>query len=314
MAFSRQLNSNLKPSENVLLANINDSVVDDPNLEPQFVRVRAPNSCRIYLDSQVVRLETNPANILISSISSAGQSPQTLLDRVRRVAVSDFTVYYNSPNVNPRNNTVSFFIDTGAGINTYTCIVDVGYYSDSADLMTALTDAMNGIAFPYVFLPAPNILTFQSYSITTSAPWCFDANCVGVTKGAQLWALPFSYRNNLFSTTWHTGSQYLQYTKYIDVVSNSLSQYTKKPSVSNNDLSFNPLYRAPIDNYGKNTDSVINLSWFNFYRDAALTSIDVKLVDQFGDELYLQPSNAVGGVPSDDNNGFFWSLTLLAEL
>lgn len=276
--------------------------------EPQMVQNRPPNSSIIYLDSQASVLETNKVNMILSSVKRPGEFASNLTNSICRLSVDSCDLFYCTPNVNPTNNNIIFYSSVTA--TTYSVLIPMNFYTTASSLMTAIVTAMNTVS-------GSSSLTFSQSAVSYS-PSMFNLNAAGgsfyilptcnaVTNGQQLYNLPNS---TTLVTTTLVGNMALYYTRFIDICSSRLNQYSKHQSLSNNGT-INIVFRIFVDDPTK-------IHWigqaFNFRVSYAfdpsdsITYIDFQLRDQFGNLLYIPPG------PDGTNSGFNWDLNINVQI
>lgn len=298
----------------VTLPEVRNSVFERAgNLDPQRVMLRQNNQGTIYLDtiSQVLSVDSNKVDITLSSGIRAG----VLANGIRRLAPRTFGITWYIPNINPRNNLLRFYSSTSGVMHPV--LIPVGYYFTPADLVTAILVALNassGVSFlTFTATAIGSGYINNKYEFSSSGgEFYFDPTCPAVTRGGTVWAPTVS---STLSTSHDTGFMNLRYTNYVNVMSSALTKYSKI-SASSNEVNSNGdlLARIIIDDpssfdktdnplslpYGLITENISNdlgTNWFNYDATQSISLIDVRLLDQYGELLYV-----------DDQNGFDWFL------
>jgi hypothetical protein len=210
---------------------------------------------------------------------------------VNRIAVSTVYFQWTTPNINIKNNVIKWT----EGINTRTAIVPEGFYNLS-DFRTALEIAMNVVSSYIITLTLNSVR--KGYSIDLSA----TGNLIFIDTGLRR-----DIVNMLGWTRYEQSALFLgkipqlYYTRYIDICSNTLNQYQYlRDEDSNgkttdmvtrvysgfgnvdNDISSSPYFKPSLITYQNN-----QFKWMQYVRSRVLGTIDIKLVDEFGDLLYV---------------------------
>ena len=333
-----RLQSGLQP---VLLAPVADSMQEDENLEPQMVRVREGNgsvfatdtdnrggeNLRPFTDQTIQRLDipyrTVPTKIIFDT--------RVAKTKVKRIAIKQVRMSWITPNVNVMNNTVSFYSSlTGAGVK-HTVVVPEGFYNTPTLFMDALVAAMNTVS-------AASLITF-THSIPANNPlisqllaggggggtYYFDLGCDMILYGSQLASLP---QRQAFTLQHTVGAIGLHYTRYVDLISPDLNQYSKNTNSSNSKVSSGFTFRIYLDEEPGIPRTVVtdvtNLTYFNWNRSDTFNTFEIFLLDQYGRNLYIPrydpavtpgttyaPGAVVGG-PGDlgaqNDSGFFYNI------
>jgi hypothetical protein len=270
----------------VVLAAISDEIQLDENLEPPFVRVRDTNSQYLHLDTSNSSLFTTPAatNIILNRS----------MPRVNRIEMSFFAFRNFSPNINPRNNRFDFI---RSGI-MYTAIIPPDQDLVGILRYDALASAMStAVGVPGEFVASVLTVFPTTYAIANTGLnlFRFDNNLssVGVRYGRYLWG--FNETNYGVGTDLitHSLTSYQEsYTRYIDITSYELTQYTKIDTAGVN-IPAECLFRFFM------TDATYGQSMFvgftkapslNYDRSRAIVSIDLNILDEFGQLLYIPES------------------------
>lgn len=287
--------------------------------EPQYVSTRIPNQGELYINSQDAPPGTDRTNYTVGT-------SEILATAMARIKVLGFATYWNVPNVNPRNNVLSFYISTGGGGppggTKFTVTLDTRWYNifsaggaDEAALILDIITKMNAVVpvtVPVTQFRATAIPGFpQTYTLdfTPASPagltFSIDPTCLAVTKGAQMFNFPVESPTNLTASK-QLGTMNFVYTQFIDIISSTLTKWDKMQSASTGRIS--PLIiraYAGGQAWGLQFQDVSNnpieLSW---KADEPLASFDIRFFDMNGDPLY-QPN---GGTQ------WIWQLTLLAEM
>jgi len=277
------------------------------NEEPSMVQSRSVNQGIVYLDSQVNDMQMNKVNMIVSSASSESPSANILLQEVSRLKFYKAQINYITPNVNPRNNVITFFSTNSAAFHTVT--VPEGFYVNTTGIMDAIIAALNTVT-------GASGLTFSYSAINTwvvdlesaGGSYYFDLDSLMVKFGEQLVNLP---RTQNPQTNKLVGSISLIYTRYIDIVSSTLSQYSKVRTRSNginSNIIFRVFVELPATSNIIRDDPFSEVLVNNILKGKNITQIDIQLRDQFGQLLYVPQYDA------DTSSGFFWDVEFTAEL
>lgn len=291
----------------VILGPISDELLGDENLEPQMVRIRSQNSGFVYIDSK----DNTSPRFNDELISSSG----TIFPRkIRRFAVTEFFGYINIPTINSRNNTICFL----SGLTNpviHTVQIGEGYYATPELLMDAVVTALNSVSgaslitFSHAVTPlAPN------FSVLSSAPAGYiildSPECTAVTRGRYLLNLP---TGGAFAPSKVVGSIQMYSTRFIDLTSFSLNQYTKNPSATSSALyGSNLLLRLYVLKVGepyREFFAIKEPGWINMNKTQSLSAIDFGVYDEFGERLTF-PDFVI---PSASDNSMF-ILTIKTEV
>jgi hypothetical protein len=285
----------------VSLAPISDEQQTDSNLEPPFVRVRSGNSSFLHLDGGSKDRNSD----LNNSVFTIGTQENRLYTRkIQRFSLAGVQLGLNTPNINPRNNVVIF--ESSPGV-IHTSSIPEGYYESldtaiAGSALTALETALNsatpasGITFTVSWPRSTNPVAskFQGL-ITATAPFRFfeDPSNLMLVKGATLFNLP---RDQNFTVSKTLGAAFLVYSRYIDVCSYALTQYSKNPTSSNQGPSnlYARFFLTPAFNTHAISSTELDFAILppsteatNFNRSRAFEKVDITLRDEFGDLFYI---------------------------
>ncbi len=299
----------------VLLAPISDNEQVDTNLEPQFVRVRSGNISELLFDSRIPYLEFDSNNIRISSSASLGARPQNLFDKISRLAIKNFDMFWQPCNVTPFNQNWKWTLTNISGPTTYGPFshnLPVGFY-DLTFLLTQFTTIMtadaNGAGIPGAFnfvISADGKTSTINHSLGVNYHFHFDKTCNLATKGQNLIPLPL---NDLPAYFIYLGPARLLYTRYVDIVCQDLCRFTKNPNKSINLRSDSVVLRQsltePNANWTYKTDN-IHLNWINWDIYTPGTIFTFQMFDENGDRFYYIDNNGV-------NTTLNWTMSILLE-
>lgn len=284
----------------IVLARQPSTLIRDPyfnNLQPQSIKSYFNNLSSIHIDSLTDNATGNPLNLSI-------QNSSLFSSNVNKLCVNSFFVTMQCiPNVNPRNQTVSFYSSVTA--STYTVDVPTGFYNSPTALMDALVTALNtaagsGLTFSHVIDPL--LPTFSTLSAAGGNYYFTDSNML--KYGKHLIGLPVSTTPTANKVV---GSIHLYYTRFIDVISNSLTKYSLNSNTSNkwgqNSLLYRAYIRTTIDGTNALIKTVTNRNWINWNLNETISTIQVSLRDEFGNPLYVYPDSLTNG-------SFTWGIEL----
>jgi len=284
MSRSQNFSTNRYEVPPVLLTQITDDIIgNDENLEPQFVRVRASNQSILYLEASFSQNQNNANNnfLFFTNLNAV---------KIKRLAITDASFFDVTPNVNIRNNTIAFFRQSD-GVR-FEVTVPEFYAATGTSLINALLAALNASGSGIVFGSTPVLTVYpQTFTINGSAGFRWDETSSMIRRGEYLINLLEPRSVDTFSLVKTVGPMFLQYTRYIDIISYSLNEYTKNPTTSNS--TFNNaslLFRLYFDNDLapiRRGAAVLNLVFFNFNRTRGIDNIDIRLLDEFGEPFYV---------------------------
>lgn len=295
--------------DSIFIPPVRQEMYSRSDLEPQLITSRKPNKAAIYFDSEDMLLETNKVDIVMSTVKYIGDTPGQLASAIKRIELDSSGINYVSPNVNPRNNTITFFSSVTGTF--FTVSIPEGFYSlqPTNNIMTALVTALNtvtgtsGLTFSFSQVPLfPTTFTLQS----TGGNYFFSLSSPMIIKGYQLINLPTSQVPTNIKTV---GSVGLWYTRYIDICSTTLSKYQKVKTTStgrNHDIIFRVFLDDPTFPHVIGFFKETNVS-YNFLFTEPLLTVDFELRDQNGDLLYIEDFT------EGTNNGFFWDLNIIVS-
>ena len=305
--------------QQVILAPVLDDIqANDSNLEPPMVRIRASNGSFLSIDS-TADAEGNSSSFVIGG-GGDGQSPLSLR-KIKRIAFDQYTGTGNSPNINRTNNQIIFRSSNTAFAVDHVAIIPEGYYNTVAQGLAALIIALNAAA-------PPSGIVFASAVYDAAAGAASDpqrARLVGVGGtfsfapqslmgrfGRYLFGIPFVpfvQPGNQIPTPAAFAAQatgnlpigqiLLLSTRWIDIISQGLNEYTKNPSSGNDFGSNNLVARIYITQPTLDASTTVMFRlptlienvqvWTNYERSRQMGSLDFTLLDEFGRLLYRAP-------------------------
>lgn len=269
--------------DRVILAAVSDEIQLDENLEPPFVRVRDTNSQFIEIDSSKNPPTNNPSQLSVLLDRS--------MPRVNRLSIVFFAFRNFAPNINPRNNVFTFI----RGGVPFTATIAPDQNLTGLARYTALVTAMNvatGVPGEFTVVAHPTYV--QTFIITNTLAnlWRFNYISNGVVRGRYLWGInQLNYAVGTDAVV-HILSFYTEsYSRYIDIISYELTQYTKI-DISGVNVPAECIFRYFLTDvtYGQSAFIGFNQTpSLNYDRSRAIVSIDINLLDEFG-ELYYVPN------------------------
>jgi hypothetical protein len=295
--------------QRVILSPVSDEQQVDENLEPPFIRQRSGNYSAIFLDSfsydDRLNEVQNDGHWLLES------KAEIFVRRIKRLSVSAILMSNAIPNINPRNNEISFMSSVNGSVLTVS--IPEGFYT-AATATAALVFALNsvtlqsGITFTantvivgsdkFITLTGTSGYKFMPSKFTTTghAFWGFDPNDTSLIGPAAP-----------FYTTFNMGAITEVYSQYYDICSFALTQYVKASNTGNTVPSnlIGRVYTMPHVGNKIIREEFRNLTWINFSLKQTLQSVDLFVLDQFKQRIY---------VPQPVISNFFVTLAILGEL
>lgn len=288
----------------VSLAPVSDEQQTDENLEPPFVRVRTGNESFVFADSEIRDAPSDLFNV--DDFTLGGGNHQFYVRKIKRLSIDGIQFALCTPNVNIRNNTITFF-STTSGTN-HTVVVPEGLYPSAPALATALQTALNTAtgASGLTWTITVNPINACQYTLSVAGgTYHFILSSPMIMFGRYLYNLPQDQANTASKTM---GGVFGLYSRYVDIISNALTEYTKNPSSSNargpNGLVARVFIASPLTpGVGGITSGAVDFFasaasvGYNYDRSRALETIDVGLRDEFGQPFYI-PSLSTGSPPN----------------
>lgn len=271
----------------VILAPVSDDIQLDENLEPPFIRVRETNSQYLLINSNPNKNipAQNPSDIILTLDRG--------MPRVNRLAFRSIQFINLSPNINPRNNIFNFFRNGVA----FTATITPNQNFNGLLRYQALVAEMNiatGTPGEFTATLSPTLVNTITITNTLANTFRFSNNSNGVMKGQYLFGFNISNFGLGTDATSHVLSYITDnYTRYFDITSFELTQYTKIDSSGVN-VPAEALFRVfLIDNgttdYGNNI--IVSPStlppFLNYERSRSISTVDIKLLDEFNEVLYI---------------------------
>jgi hypothetical protein len=265
--------------------------------EPQYVTTVQPSQAFVYIDVQNVPAAVPKTNCQIISSQPFGTS-------FRRIRFSGMNISWDTPNVNPRNNEL-ILRSSVTGLE-YTISLGTGYYTSAATLAAHIVTQLNtvtgssGLTFSVAAIPnMPNQFTLSA----AGGLYYFINTSTAITKGYTVFGFP---TQQAYTASKTLGTMGLIYSKYIDIVSSAVTKNAKIKTSASNAIS-NICARIPLDDPPEPGQSYKYAagSYISFAHNVSepLYNIDIKLLDQFGDIMYV-----------NDPLTLFWDMAFEMEL
>lgn len=226
-------------------------------------------------------LSINSKDKVNNSITDA-RYPSLNVDfrNTRAIAVDSYSFTLNSPNVNARNQ--EFAVSDGA--TSYPVTVEEDFYTLPA-LITAIQDALNLSPIgPFTVTESGGEVVIQN----VSTPFYF----VKVNEFNAIDLLGVTY-NNILSNEQLGYPGNLQYTDYVDLVSDSLHSWQTIADGTTNNKTGSILQRVYLPPFAPSvtvTGTNQNLKWIDVTNATSTSPINIRLIDCFGEELYVDPN------------------------
>ncbi len=269
----------------VVLPPVNGEIYNSISAEAQRITLRQPNSSVISIDT------FDAINKKNSTFYFSGN--RLVLGGIKRFTVADMNIFWSGLNVNPLNSLVRF----SYGSSSYEAIVPTGSYNTPKKLMDALASAMNTTIGSFSLTWTDSTLK-PGFGILSSSGSSFGfLDSPAVKFGKHLWNLEIKDQANSLEV----GQIGLVYTRWVDVVSQELTQYVKLSNTSTNspeypspgnllarfNLSFPP-YEPGFKEVSRRIQSYQN---FNHSND--LQTLDISFRDEWGNHLFLNSNNDI---------------------
>lgn len=337
-------------TNHVILPAVNEGPYTDFNLEPQMVRVRAPNRGNIHISWPEAALGVrNPAGTTTLEILSEGSSVLLGVDsiitrKLKRVAISEARWTSQMFNVNDSNNTITMILydpaSGGARPIPQTVVMTPGYFSSHELLMGQLLNEIE-LMFPaevWYISPLDALNSVSTYVISNAAGhvFAFDPQCSAVRFGKSLWDITAlgTYTEDMYNyMTPQTiiGPIFGLPTFYVEFFSKTLTEYTKNPSGSTREGSSNIIYRMYLNKWNGTYDInhpqdsihdvIPNPQWITLNPDQSLSTIDISLGDMYGRPLFIDTFRMNYGTSTDqpryfevDTSGITFDFVMLTEI
>lgn len=273
----------------------------DSQYEPQYTTSKKPNRGWVYITSK----DSPESDKTVCTVY-----PKTQLGTgFNRINIEGFTVNWFIPNVNPRNNWIHL-LSSNYPTTPFSLYLDVKYWTSSLDLVNHIRDQLNavagtGLTFSVVTSAAdPDLDDMPDYYalVASGGTFMFLDDSTVITKGEPCFGIAGGQSLAAKQTI---GPMGMMYTQYVDIQSQTLTQWTKIQSATSSNVSA-IVARAYVGGkeYGtqfQRFDDDVSLSWNPI---TPLSSIDISLFDSSGDPLYA-PENG---------SKLSWQLAMAIEL
>lgn len=277
---------------------------DKNSLDPQVITYRAPNTPSLYIDSTA-----NGVDPLAQCNSVVIRTPNNniLINRIRRIAVREFTLFYYLDNiVTGFNDTFTMMFRVTApdppGMIPITVTIPPDNYTIEELGSTLQTIINNWIIDNWGSEPTPVVtvtyvaptienlygqLQITATYLLTVPLLALDPNCTFATGSAGMLALTRSNNFSLPTTPILLLSFYSDVPyKYIDVISFALTKDSKCQSTTNLDTNYKIIHRIVRPQKGYNIAQLNEpLNWINMNIDTCLTQIDFQFLGPDGQLL-----------------------------
>jgi len=211
---------------------------------------------------------------------------------------------WSTPNINPRNNELTIVKN-----NVYhTYYLKTGFYT-TEDFVTELNVAFNNMSPPLPSIPVASIgSNVDGRKITITTPEDYGIERTDTIR-RNVWDLIGYERNKyLLSTSGQSSYPNLYYSRWVDIISSKLNTYQDVEDEGSSVSTSNMVIRiysddsssvlhyplgteagSPASRPHLNSFPLTHMKWFNWEHNTSLgTVIDLKLIDEFGDEFYIE--------------------------
>lgn len=322
----------------VILPPVSSALYANDN-EPQMVIQRPSNVGYIYAEStdpypQVTSggvTAVNPVSMIASNRASQFDTPGILTAHVRRLCVNQFGMNWITPHVlNGWNNVLTVLV---AGFNEFDAVVPEGFYyspvTPGLGLVTALIAALNAAAPPGALFTATDMnvatvgfgpmpgyfkITCKVAGVDTVFNFPQLAKSTILTHGDITFGVEGGGAPTAAKLMYPQG----YYTRYVDVVSQRLTQHHRLRTVTTHAVN-NVIARIWITNspwYGGSqpvsfTVSDLGINGISWNYNDPLSAFDVSLYDEFGNLLKMPSPEFALGKPAAQ---FAWSMNIRTEV
>lgn len=262
----------VESKQNVTIPFVYDSL-DDTNFEPQFMRMRRPNTSTFY--------QGNIGNALINNPSvNIDLNGQNIFNGAKRLYISNVVIDEDTINdIRPGNSTLSFtYLDVYYTVNFNTASIKTAAnliaYLNNTIPNYSITPAFSG--FKFVAAPVPyddNLIIMYFEAMSTTLLVTIDFTSTLFTQGQAMWGAFQEYPG--LTSTLYLNSKYIP-AFYWDFKSTQLNKYNKNFNRASNN-STSTLYRYYFINSAVNK-STYSMNW----NKESITSFDISVVDDNG--------------------------------
>lgn len=201
---------------------------------------------------------------------------------IQRIALNFAQLWLTVPNVNVKNNTLTYFDNGDATFKVAT--LTPGFYT-LATLATELQLALNASVPPPVAPFTVTVNTNQySLNVANVNTFYFDPNSSFITRGADLAGFPSSttLTNSLNSEVCK-----LFYTSYFFITSQDITRWSKNVNVSANPIVSNVVGLISVDDGTyphRRTAYYSDKQWINFFSSTQIATMNIRILDQYGED------------------------------
>lgn len=256
--------------------------------EPQLLQMRSTSAKKIYFVNRTIEDNQSLTDVRLTTRVSDNDRAGIIMQGVNRVSVISTGVFWCTPNINARNNELRFF-STASGVSHSVTLTE-GFYDNQVDVINEIIAKLNSVTGASGLTFSANVKIPGSfiYDITSTGGLFYFLDGFGCTssRGKQFFNFETDSNPGNVKTV---GNISLIYTRYITFNSKRLTRYQKVKAVSNSRSGTSEIARLFIDN----TKPAQNFFAYNFKNtfhsepDDAFHEIDIQILDEYGDELYL---------------------------
>ena len=319
-----------------------------------MVRIRQPNSSFLIVSSEDRTDQNDLAPPPVRGQYGMRNGANLLMRKIKRMGSSGVYLRYKTTCVNERNNQFRVWRPTKQ--KWYEFTIEPHYGTDPIALISHMVFMWNSPLIVTWDAPVPIwSATYdprtERFDFTNSLGEYFyiDYKCTAVTRGTPLWRIPVIRPASdtpagwdfVSSTRYNLGPCLCLYTRYIDFHSTSLTKWSKNPNATTLNGANSLLFRVYLDGW-RGYDQQVSLPgpfvwypnliedklhgfnpvWFTMNPDESVTSIDVYLTDEFGDDLFVPAAfQGIQGVGATDiqvdvtgPTTLLWDIILEAEI
>lgn len=265
---------------NTILPPTNNDIYNYPSSEPQRITLRQPNSAVITLDTFDAFKDNNRYTF---------SGNRLVLGGIKRFSATDLSLLWSGLNVNSTNSLLRFFYD----FSSFETIIPQGSYDTPTRLMNALAAAMNASIGISAISWVDDLLKPGFGRLNSTELFGF-IECPAVKYGKYLWNLPLETP----TTSLLIGQVGLIYSRWIDVISEGLTQYVKNPNTTSTSKSYpSPgnlvgRFHAPLAHEeGYRALMRRTKAFQNFEITNDLQTLDLSFRDEWGNPLFLHDNN-----------------------
>lgn len=342
------------PITEIAIPPVNDGIYQNFSLEPQMVRVRKSNTSFLIISSEDRTDQDDFAPPPVKGQYGMKNGANLLMRKIKRMGASGVYFRYKTPCVNARNN--QFRVWRPAKQKWYEFYCEPHYGTDPIALISHMLSMFNSPLVVTWDAPVPVWAAtydpaterFRFYN-SLNEYFYVDYNCTAVARGAPLWRIPVIQPTTetpagwdfVSSKAYNLGPCMCLYTRYVDFHSSSLVKWSKNPNATTLNGANSLLFRVYLDGW-KRYDKQVEFPgayvwypnlledklhlfspvWFTMNPDESITSTDIYLTDEFGDELFVQLQfQGIKGAGSDDipievtgPTTLMWDIILEAEI